>query len=98
MAYIAILVATIIDIPTIITLLGSVITKSFWKVILLALIAASLAEIINIALRPTYGFMGIFIFRFTGQLIIGSLAYLLANKFRNWRLNRSTAKAKGGNV
>ena len=82
MAVLAILIATILDITTLLTLIVSVKTKSLTKVVLAAVIAALTAELINALVRPTYEPSGAIFYRLIGQLLVGLCAYNLARVLR----------------
>lgn len=76
----AIMLATVIDLPTILTLFLSWKSKSVAKVLLIATISALLGEMINILTRPIYEPSEIFWYRLLGQLFVGLLVYCIAKE------------------
>ena len=82
MGTLAILVVTILDITTILTLIVSIRTKSLFKVILAAVISALAAELLNALARPSYEPSAIIYYRFIGQLLVGFCVYSLARVLR----------------
>lgn len=75
MGVIAIIIATVLDFPTLITAIGCYRTNKFLKVMIWALIATLCGELVNALVRPTYEPSVISVYRFMGQLLVGLCVY-----------------------
>lgn len=74
----SIILATVIDFPSILTVLVSWKSKSVTKVIYASIVSTLLGEVINTLTQPTYDLFEIFFYRLSGQLIVGlSIYYFL---------------------
>ena len=82
---IAIIIATILDFPTLITLIGSWKANSLLKVLLVALIATLCGELVNTLVRPTYEPSVLSLYRLVGQVGVGVFVYGLLSLVRRGR-------------
>lgn len=79
------IIVSIIDLPTIITLVAASRAKKAWHVLAGALAAVVFGEALNMALSPTYEPF-LLPYRLIGQVLVGFMVY--------WLLKRKRAKRK----
>ena len=74
------LIVSIVDLPSLVTLYVSVKTpkEKFWRVFVCAVLMGVLGEAINVMVRPTYQLSEMIVYRIIGQVIVGGVAYQVA--------------------
>lgn len=82
MIHLILIFTSILDLPTIITAIGSARTKSLFKAILIALAAALIGEVIKVATRPAYSFLSFFLYGAIGQIIVAIVVFKVAQIIR----------------
>lgn len=99
MSQIALIIATVMDFPTLITGIGSYRTNKLYKVLLWALIATLCGELLNALVRPAYEPSIITAYRLIGQIMVGLCAYGIAKivegRKEPMNTNNDETEAKG---
>lgn len=77
--------ATCLDLSTLITIIAASRARSMRVLLLLALIAAIIGELVVVLTHPTYAALSFFPHRVAGQVIVALVVYLLFCKFKRVR-------------
>lgn len=83
------LIVSIIDLPSLVTLYAAARTPKgkFWRVLLVAVLMGVIGEALNIMARPTYQLSEMIVYRIIGQIIVGSVVYQSAQFLRGRSAN-----------
>lgn len=92
MSYLAFIIVTMLDFPTLITAIGSYRTDKPYKVLLWAVIATLCGELVNAIVRSAYEPSIITVYRLIGQVIVGLCAYGVARMIKGRREPMDTDK------
>lgn len=80
-AFVLILIS-IIDLPSIISIVGGIVSKKLWQIGLIVFSASIIGELLNILTHISHQGFWIFCYRLLGQAIVGFSVYALMHNLR----------------
>lgn len=78
---IVLILVSMLDIGSILTLVAALKAKRFATVILVAVIAALIEEMISALIKPAYPGLSFFPYRMTGQLLVALIGYIMRHSY-----------------